>query len=105
MVEDQKDDYKKKDATKIGIENAAEKTSTHVQNQTEAKSQVTGLRSGICICCRKTCEKRCTNCRSSSGQTIYYCSRDCQVADWPVHKHFCALKMPSKKFPKMGILN
>uniref|UniRef100_A0A1Q3FT13 Putative zinc finger mynd domain-containing protein 10 n=1 Tax=Culex tarsalis TaxID=7177 RepID=A0A1Q3FT13_CULTA len=38
----------------------------------------------ICSTCRKPAEKRCSKCES-----VFYCSRECQVADWPRHKELC----------------
>lgn len=47
----------------------------------------------VCRVCKKTnaqltppqTNKRCSKCRE-----VYYCGRDCQKADWKVHKHVCA---------------
>ncbi|EDS31083.1 zinc finger MYND domain-containing protein 10 [Culex quinquefasciatus] len=38
----------------------------------------------ICSTCKKSAEKRCSKCES-----VFYCSRECQVADWPRHKELC----------------
>ncbi|XP_058834470.1 zinc finger MYND domain-containing protein 10 homolog [Topomyia yanbarensis] len=37
-----------------------------------------------CSTCKKTAEKKCSKCES-----VFYCSRDCQVKDWPQHKELC----------------
>ena len=42
-----------------------------------------------CFCHLKYGSYKCSNCKS-----MYYCSKECQVADWKQHKSFC------KKFPK-----
>ena len=42
----------------------------------------------VCACCAKKIGiKRCAQCPSTS--TVRYCSRRCQVADWPAHKACC----------------
>lgn len=39
----------------------------------------------FCNACNETCHnRRCTQCKSAS-----YCSKECQVADWPTHKLLC----------------
>ncbi|XP_055904700.1 zinc finger MYND domain-containing protein 10 homolog [Eupeodes corollae] len=37
-----------------------------------------------CGVCKKVAEKKCSKCK-----TIYYCSRQCQLDDWPNHKKQC----------------
>ena len=39
-----------------------------------------------CLCCLKKVEGslRCSKCR-----TALYCSRECQLKHWPVHKNIC----------------
>ena len=37
-----------------------------------------------CVICRKKNAKACSRCKS-----IHYCSKECQVHDWPIHKVLC----------------
>lgn len=55
----------------------------------------TGLkRLRICTNCNKCCKcDVCSKCHSK-----YYCSRECQVADWPKHKISCGKENDSKLF-------
>ncbi|KAK3906945.1 hypothetical protein C8A05DRAFT_11345 [Staphylotrichum tortipilum] len=39
----------------------------------------------LCAVCDKPGKDRCSRCSHAR-----YCSRECQVADWPLHKRFCA---------------
>ncbi|KAK2582879.1 hypothetical protein KPH14_008956 [Odynerus spinipes] len=43
---------------------------------------------GKCICCAKVTKMKCERCYS------FYCSRECQVVDWPRHKTECR-KIPA----------
>ena len=50
----------------------------------------------LCARCQKSASRVCAGCKSSPSiavtpelLTIYYCSRECQVADWPAHKPLC----------------
>ena len=46
---------------------------------------VEGLIDGFkCKKCTKQAFKRCSKCRS-----VWYCSKECQVGDWPEHKVSC----------------
>ena len=46
---------------------------------------VEGLLEGFkCKKCEKQAYKRCSKCKS-----VWYCSRECQVGDWPNHKESC----------------
>ena len=46
---------------------------------------VEGLLEGFkCNKCQKQAFKRCSKCKS-----VWYCSRECQVGDWPQHKEKC----------------
>jgi hypothetical protein len=38
----------------------------------------------LCVGCEEACKRVCGGCKHAS-----YCSRECQVADWPVHKKLC----------------
>ncbi|KAH8239290.1 hypothetical protein KR032_002867 [Drosophila birchii] len=40
-----------------------------------------------CATCQAKAKKKCANCKQ-----IYYCSRDCQLKDWPQHKTTCLQK-------------
>ena len=40
--------------------------------------------SNPCTVCKKTATKRCIKCSS-----VWYCCRECQIADWKVHKKDC----------------
>lgn len=42
----------------------------------------------LCGNCGKEAEKKCSKC-----EVIYYCSRECQVENWPVHKMKCGNKI------------
>jgi len=48
----------------------------------------TSPKTGICICCEKEKERValsvCSRC-----MIMQYCSRECQVADWPTHRKEC----------------
>ncbi|KRX01979.1 hypothetical protein PPERSA_07624 [Pseudocohnilembus persalinus] len=49
---------------------------------------VEGLMEGFkCNKCQKEASKRCSRCKS-----VWYCSRECQIGDWPEHKAFCQVK-------------
>lgn len=48
-------------------------------------NNVEGLLEGFkCKKCEKAAYKRCSKCKS-----VWYCSRECQVGDWPTHKPTC----------------
>ena len=62
----------------------------HMQNLAElySNNSVEGLLEGFkCGKCGKEAFKRCSKCKS-----VWYCSRDCQVGDWPEHKAKCNQK-------------
>lgn len=42
----------------------------------------------ICGNCNKKAEKKCSKC-----QSVYYCCRECQVENWPLHKNICGNKI------------
>jgi hypothetical protein len=57
-----------------------------INNQIRNNKQVT-----ICAnCAKKIGIKKCSQCPSTS--TIRYCSRGCQVANWPAHKSCCGAR-------------
>ncbi|MCJ1386148.1 hypothetical protein MMC17_009274 [Xylographa soralifera] len=50
----------------------------------------------LCARCHKFANRVCAGCKSSPSYaatprilTVYYCSRECQVADWLAHKPYC----------------
>jgi hypothetical protein len=49
-------------------------------------------------CCR--CEKPssviCGPCQANRHRNTFYCSRECQKADWKKHRPFCGLQFPEK---------
>ena len=49
-----------------------------------------------CVVCEKMCTKRCSKCK-----TAYYCSAECQLKDWGVHKTSCLLRVTRKKILKV----
>eukprot|EP01041_Mallomonas_annulata_P005880 gene5880-11876_t len=67
-------------------------------NQDKDNSSITGTGTGVCFTCRNlgsdlrlgsgpAASTRCGRCHS-----VYYCSRDCQLAHWPFHKGVCKNK-------------
>ena len=56
-------------------------------------NDIEGLTQGFkCGKCEKQAFKRCSKCKS-----IWYCSRECQVGDWPNHKKACNQKAKELK--------
>lgn len=53
----------------------------------EREDQRLGVNSRICAVCKKFTKTICKQCRHTS--LTYYCSKDCQKQDWPVHKKNC----------------
>ena len=49
---------------------------------------------GECVQCGHSTSLRCANCQKKSGKQLFFCSKNCQKAYWPVHKHFCSLETP-----------
>lgn len=43
-----------------------------------------------CAECCIVAFKKCSNCQQS-----YYCSRECQIKNWPIHKNICRIKQES----------
>ncbi len=39
---------------------------------------------GKCRCCGKAASLRCSKCRK-----VFYCGKECQARDWPIHKKEC----------------
>ena len=73
----------------ITVNKDAYKTSSPEQPTTDYV-----YRKHICVICDKEANKLCNRCKFS-----HYCSRDCQIVHWPVHKSDCnqlkALKVNS----------
>lgn len=42
----------------------------------------------LCGNCNKKADKKCSKC-----EVVYYCCRECQVENWPVHKNQCGKKI------------
>ncbi len=56
-------------------------------------NDIEGLTEGFkCGKCQKQAFKRCSKCKS-----IWYCSKECQVSDWPNHKVVCNKKAKQLK--------
>jgi hypothetical protein len=58
-----------------------------------------------CAHCGKECLSRrnkCSLCKLAD-LSVYYCSKECQVEDWPTHKTFC-YKCPIKRFELFVLL-
>ncbi len=58
-----------------------------------------------CLICSQAATKLCSKCK-----VVYYCSRECQEADWSSHRFFCASlpfppKVPAKKSINGVLLN
>ncbi|KAF8451738.1 hypothetical protein BDZ91DRAFT_750228 [Kalaharituber pfeilii] len=47
---------------------------------------------GTCATCQKPASQRCGQCH-----TTYYCTRDCQKADWKKHKRTCSIASGSAR--------
>jgi hypothetical protein len=58
--------------------------------------QSSGGGSGPCAECDNPAKLRCANCNKNTGQMVFYCSKECQRANWPHHKNFCSLPIPPK---------
>ena len=39
---------------------------------------------GKCRCCGKAASLRCSKCKK-----VFYCGKECQARDWPIHKKEC----------------
>ncbi|XP_047504212.1 uncharacterized protein LOC125049134 [Pieris napi] len=55
---------------------------THV---TSLNSNASYIRQGLCSVCKNETNTRCTGCYKA-----YYCSRECQLSEWYLHKIFCS---------------
>jgi len=65
------------------------RTSCSCLKKTHLKARKTSPKTGICFGCGKEKERAslsvCSRCKIGIG----YCSRECQVATWPLHKAVC----------------
>jgi hypothetical protein len=53
-----------------------------------------------CLVCKKQTTKCCQKCNC-----VFYCSRECQVKDWIIHKHYCqSLPIPPKVNGKNSVI-
>lgn len=52
------------------------------QNETKSK-----IDESYCAHCCEVAVKKCSNCKQS-----FYCSKDCQIKNWPIHKQICMSK-------------
>ena len=55
--------------------------------------------SNSCVICKKDATKRCVKCLQ-----VWYCSRECQVADWKTHKKYCNKEKDKVKMEDPTIL-
>ena len=53
-----------------------------------------GVMGRCCMCATKTTE-HCGRCKH-----VFYCSKDCQRTDWPVHRHVCGLVQEASRILK-----
>lgn len=53
----------------------------------EQKSKDTKNDEHYCAQCCRSAEQKCSDCKQS-----YYCSRECQIKNWPIHKQICLSK-------------
>ncbi len=81
---------------------------TQKQYEERTKAHFKGIRRDIrlmsCVTCAKEDRdllKLCSRC-----QNVYYCSHECQKADWKAHKSLCsravASRLPKPKYPSLG---
>lgn len=68
----------------------------------------TALFSGACAGCGRNFRDRqpgrsgsCTRCKSAA-HTTWYCSPDCQRADWPRHRAQCGMTVATRREPLAG---
>lgn len=61
---------------------------THSQDSTTTRNATSAMsddNNAQCTVCRALSTKKCTGCKVGT-----YCSKACQVKDWPAHKKFCS---------------
>ncbi|KAI1701173.1 MYND finger domain-containing protein [Ditylenchus destructor] len=53
-----------------------------------------------CAQCKELASKRCAKCHNANGESVYYCSKECQHKNWTSHKHFCGIALPCNVIPE-----
>lgn len=67
---------------------ALAKKLTNAYNTDYLESLEENSQENLCGNCNKKADKKCSKC-----EAVYYCSRNCQVENWPVHKSQCGNKI------------
>jgi len=80
-----------------------EKPSTTINDDDDLNKELNNMNSHSnrnCLCCLKEVEgqSRCSKCR-----TALYCSRECQLEHWPVHKNMCIDSNTENSDAKLGM--
>jgi ankyrin repeat protein len=75
---------------KRGHQHVAQFLEAAAQSQSAAAATATATQTGVCAACGVSSSsgahfKKCSRCKA-----VRYCSKDCQLTHWPVHKASCA---------------
>lgn len=70
---------------------------SHPTNRYEESAPVHFEPADSCVMCNKTPAKRCERCAS-----CWYCSKECQKRDWPIHKLLCKVFSELSTRPSPG---